>query len=318
MKRGLRSFFIVAFFITNAAYAGTTVTASVNPVAATVGDRLTYEITVTAENETGEPVKPEPVLGDVAPFELLDAKAVAENELTHKLIFTLALFQTGNFQLPVYTLHWVDAEGKPHSISTEPLFVEILSVLKPGQKEPENLEIGPPAEAILDWREYVLPAAVTIVLVAILLAIIWWFKKRPKQKINVTEQKSVSPAETALRRLADLERKNLPQSGQLKKYFTELSDSLREYLEKEFSVDAMEKTTYELESELPHILEGQKERIIALLEMCDSVKFAKGAVEQKEAQRAINETRDIIITTSKINEKKSGIVNGMKMEKLPV
>ena len=80
----------------------------------------------------------------------------------------------------------------------------------------------------------------------------------------------------------------------------------------------MEKTTFELESELPNSLESLRERITSLLVMCDTVKFAKGAVPPEEAQRAIEETRDIIITASKINEKKSCIAGGMKIEKLPV
>ena len=313
MNRAFYSFFIFAFFIANTAYANTVVTASVRPGAATVGDRLTYEITVTTDKEAGAPVKPEAVLGDTAPFELLDAKTVTEGEGSYKLIFTLALFKTGRFQLPVYTLHWVDKDNNPHSLSTEPVFVEILSVLKPNRKEPVNLDIGPPAQARLDWRKYILPAAVAAALIALLAAAIWWFKKRPKQKIKVVEREIIAPAEAALRRLLELEKKNLPQSGQLKRYFTELSDSLREYLEKEFSIDALEKTTFELESELPKILKGQRERIISLLKMCDAVKFAKAAVPPEEAEKAIHETRDIIVAASRIVEKKSGT----EMEKIP-
>ncbi len=323
MNHAFYSFFIIAFFIANTAHADSVVTASVSPAAATVGDRLTYEISVTTDKETGAPpvtdasVKPEPVLGDSAPFELLEAKTAAGGEGTYKLIFTLALFETGRFQLPVYTLHWVDKDNNPRSVSTEPVFVEILSVLKPNEKEPVNLDIGPPAQARLDWREYVLPAAVAAAFIAIFAAAIWWFKKRPKQKVKVVEPDIVTPAEAALRRLTELEKNNLPQSGQLKRYFTELSDSLREYLEKEFSIEALEKTTFELKSELPKILEGQRERIISILEICDSVKFAKAVVEPEEAERAINETRDIIVAASKINEKKSDVAGGMEMEKLP-
>ncbi|MFQ5430889.1 MAG: hypothetical protein ACE5EN_00110 [Nitrospinota bacterium] len=318
MNRIFIRFFIFAFFVASTAHANTVVTASVNPAVAAVGDRLTYEITVTADQQTGAPIKPEAVLGDSAPFELLDSKTLPVDDRTHKLIFTLALFETGRFQLPVYTLHWVDKDNNPHSVSTEPVFVEILSVLKQDQKEPENLDIGPPAEAVLDWRKYILPSAVAAFLLAVLAVVIWWLKKRPKQTVKVIEQEIITPAEAALRRLAELENKNLLGSGQLKNYFTELSDSLREYLEKEFSIDAMEKTTFELESELPKILEGQGPQIISILEMCDSVKFAKAAVPTEEAARAITEARAIIVTTSKINEKKSGVADGMESEKLPV
>ena len=298
MNQSVIRFFILAFFIANTAHANNIVTATVNPTVATVGDRLTYEITVTTDGQTGDPVKPEAVLGDTAPFELLDAKTVTVDERTYKLLFTLALFETGRFQLPVYTLHWVDKDNNPHSVSTEPVFVEILSVLKPDEKKPVNLDIGPPAEAKLDWREYALPALVAALLLAVLAAVVWWYKKRPEQKEKVIEREIVTPAEAALRRLAELEKKNLPQSGQSKRYFTELSDSLREYLEKEFSIDAMEKTTFELQSELQNTLEGQRPRIISLLKMCDAVKFAKAVLPPEEAERAIKEARDIIAATS--------------------
>ncbi len=324
MNQSVIRFFIFAFFIAGTAHANNVVTATVNPTVATIGDRLTYEITVTTDRQTGSPpvtgapVKPEALLGDTAPFELLDAKTVTEGEGRYKLLFTLALFETGRFQLPVYTLHWVDRDNSPHSVSTEPVFVEIVSVLKPDRKEPVNIDIGPPAQAELDWREYVLPVAVAALLVAVLAAVVWWFKKRPEQKKKVVEKEIVTPAEAALRRLTELERKNLPQSGQSKRYFTELSDSLREYLEKEFSIDAMERTTFELESELPNTLEGQRPRIISLLKMCDAVKFAKAVLPPEEAERAINETRDIIAAASKINKKNSAVAGGMETKKLPV
>lgn len=317
MRRAFASFFIIAFFIANSAHAKIVVTASVTPAAATVGDRLTYEIRVTAGKQTAQ-VKPEPFLGDTAPFELIDAKAVSVDEQTHKLVFTLALFEAGKFQLPVYTLHWMDSDNNLQSVSSEPVFVEILSVLKQGQKEPENLDISPVAQAVLDWREYLLPSALTVALLAAVAAFIWWWKKRPKHQLKVKEQRIVSPKEAALGRLADLEQKNLPRSGQLKRYFTELSDTLREYLEKEFGLDAMERTTFELETELPDLLKGQRVQIISLLKICDSVKFAKAVLEPEDSDRALAETREIIITASKINENKSGVTKEMETEKLSV
>jgi hypothetical protein len=305
MNRIINCFLCLAFLIPASASAKTFLDASVNPAAATIGDRLEYEITINVDEEESALVKPEMSLGETGLFEVLDVKTSMKDKLTHKLLFTLAVFETGRLQLPVYSIHWVGADGGPHSAFTEPVFVEIVSILKPGRPEPENLDIGPPAEATLDYWAYLVPSALLAALLAVFVAAAWYLKKQSAKGIEVKSAvMDASPLERALMRLAELERKNLPASRGFKEFFTELSDTLRDYLEKEFSIDALEKTTFELERVWPDILSDQRGEVIALLEVCDSVKFAKAVPLRDEAGSALREARDFLTLSAKLNEQK--------------
>ena len=294
------------FFLTAHAYAVTpaqpniSITAAVTPEAATVGDLLKYEITVTANGPDGRLIKPLLRLEEPGIFEVIDVSTVVEGEEIRKIIFTLAVFETGNHKLPFYSIDWVDSSGAPQSVSTKPVFVEIVSVLKPGQHEPENLDIKPVAQARPDWTGYVLPAAMLLAMLVVVAAAAWYLKKIAARKKNGAV-KTATPVELALTRLKELENKNLPGSGRLKEYFTELSDTLRDYLYMEFSVDAPEKTTFELERDWPAIIGKQRGAVIALLAQCDSVKFAKYIPAADEAGDALEKARGFVIFSARLN-----------------
>ena len=307
MNRLLFHHLIVFFLLTTYAYAqaftGVSLTAAVTPEAATVGDLLKYEITVTANEEDSRLIKFPLSLKEPGIFEVIDVSRVLEGDTIRKIIFTLAVFETGRQKLPLYSIGWIDSSGAPQSVYTEPVFVEIISVLKPGRQEPELLDIRAVAEANPDWTGYVLPAAILLALLAVIAAAAWQMKKIAARR-KKGPVKTATPVELALSRLTELEGKNLPRGntrGRLKEYFTEISDTLRGYLFMEFSVDAPEKTTVELARDWPAIIGRQRGEVIALLEQCDSVKFAKYLPAAAEASTALEKARGFVILSARLN-----------------
>lgn len=119
------------------------------------------------------------------------------------------------------------------------------------------------------------------------LAVIGYFvyrfikKKKTEEKPVVIEFKS--PIEKATTLLQQLEKKELWQKGEIKNYYSELTDIARNYIEEEIQIPAMESTTSELIEGLRNAAKQKKLKLSAetvenlekVLKQADLVKFAK-------------------------------------------
>ena len=119
------------------------------------------------------------------------------------------------------------------------------------------------------------------------LAVIGYFvyrfikKKKTEEKPVVIEFKS--PIEKATSLLQQLEKKELWQKGEIKNYYSELTDIARNYIEEEIQIPAMESTTSELIEGLRNAAKQKKLKLSAetvenlekVLKQADLVKFAK-------------------------------------------
>jgi len=270
--------------------------ASVTPEKATVGDRLKYEIVIRPDPADRPYIKPVMRLPDPKPFEVISAVSEPLADGAIRLVFTLAVFETGRKQLPVYQLEWIDEKGRRNHMLSEPVFVEIISVLKPSQTAPENLRLEPVASAERDWSAYI-PALLAFCLLAgaVLLAARYL---RPKP-VAVPVRRA-TPSEDAFAKLDELEREDLYSAGRIKEHFSGVADVLRDYLKAEFGVDAPEKTTWELERIWPEVLAEYKKPVISLLSLCDSAKFARSVLSREDSVRAVKEAREFVSGASRI------------------
>ena len=125
------------------------------------------------------------------------------------------------------------------------------------------------------------------VLIAILIAVAGFFlykfikKSQTKEKVEVIVYKT--PIEKATTLLQQLESKELWQKGEIKHYYSELTDIARNYIEEEIHIPAMESTTSELIEGLRRAAKQKKlklsnetvENLEKVLKQADLVKFAK-------------------------------------------
>lgn len=125
------------------------------------------------------------------------------------------------------------------------------------------------------------------VLIAIIIAVAGFFlykyikKSQTKEKVDVIVYKT--PIEKATTLLQQLESKELWQKGEIKHYYSELTDIARNYIEEEIQIPAMESTTSELIEGLRRAAKQKKlklsnetvENLEKVLKQADLVKFAK-------------------------------------------
>jgi hypothetical protein len=134
-------------------------------------------------------------------------------------------------------------------------------------------------------------------------AFIYWFiKKRQEKKLQ--EEIYKTPIEKATSLLDTLEKKELWQKGEVKAYYSELTDIARNYIEEAIEIPAMESTTSELIQELRAASVKKKmtlsqeiiENLERVLKQADLVKFAKSKPLDFEITEDRNKIQKAILT----------------------
>lgn len=128
------------------------------------------------------------------------------------------------------------------------------------------------------WYDYIPDYIVWIILAAALLAvaITLYMLYRKNGTIIVRHEKPIDPYEEAMSNLNSLRQRKLAESGQEKEFYTALVDILRKYLERRFSINAMEMSSTQILQTLrknPETRDNQP-KIKQILEIADFVKFA--------------------------------------------
>lgn len=210
--------------------------------------------------------------------------------------YGLTQFDSGRYVVPSIKIF---INSKP--FLTDSLLVEVANVqvdtLK--QKMFDIKDIAPADNPIGDWWKYLLIIALIIGIGAF---IYWFIKKRQEKKLQ--EEIYKTPIEKATSLLDTLEKKELWQKGEVKAYYSELTDIARNYIEEAIEIPAMESTTSELIQGLRAASVKKKmtlsreiiENLERVLKQADLVKFAKSKPLDFEITEDRNKIQKAILT----------------------
>lgn len=189
--------------------------------------------------------------------------------------YGLTQFESGKYAIPSIK---IIINNKP--FFSDSLRVEVSNVVVDTLKQ-KMYDIKPIAEVSSNKSWIWKLLLVLLVLAAIGYGIYWWMKKRQQKKIE--EEIYKTPIEKATSLLNTLEKKQLWQKGEVKNYYSELTDIARNYIEEAIEIPAMESTTSELIEGLRLASMKKKmglsqetiENLEKVLKQADLVKFAK-------------------------------------------
>lgn len=233
--------------------------------------KTTVDTTAKVVFPKGETFGPMMVIRDPKPDTL---KKGARYELIKK--YGLTQFDSGVYIIPKLK---VLINKKPYFSDT--LRVEVANV-KVDTLQQNLYDIKPTIQVETPskswWWWYLIIAGIILVTGGLIYFIIKLFlNKKVKEEVYKT------PIEKATSLLKTLENKQLWQKGEVKSYYSELTDIARNYIEEEIHIPAMESTTTELIEGLRKVA-GQKkmplsqetfENLEKVLKQADLVKFAK-------------------------------------------
>lgn len=208
--------------------------------------------------------------------------------------YGLTQFDSGRYTIPSVKILINNKAYLSDSIKVEVANVQV-DTLK--QKMYDIKDIVAVEDSIGNWWKYLLGL---VLLVGIGVLAYWYFKKR--QSVKTEEEVYKTPIEKATSLLNNLEKKELWQHGEVKEYYSELTDIVRNYIEEAIEIPAMESTTSELIEGLKVASQKKKmklsqetiENLFVVLKQADLVKFAKSkpldfeiTEDRKKIERAI-------------------------------
>jgi hypothetical protein len=203
----------------------------------------------------------------------------AEGRMTQLIKkYGVTQFDTGNYVIPRLP---VVINNK--TIQTDSLRLRVTEVkvdtLKQKLYDIKTVTAAPGAGPDWWW-----PIVGFLIYTAIGLAIwFFFFRKKGEKKEKAVPVVQVSPIEKATSQLKQLEKKDFLQRGEVKEYYSELSNIARQYIEEAVHIPAMESTTGELIAAMQRAAQRRKmvlrpetfEQLEQILRNADLVKFAK-------------------------------------------
>jgi len=257
-----------------------------------IGEQISYQLSV--DNVEAGVVFPELQLDVTGKIEVIEALNIdtLKNRLVRKYVLTS--FDSGKYVIPQQKINVWSQEYLTDSIVVDVATVAVDTLkqkmfpIKAVHKEPYTFEDVKP---YLWW----------IIVVLLFLALILYLVFRKKETLEEIEAR-IPPYDLALKKLKELDDKQLWQQNKVKKYYVELTDIVRAYIEREMRIPALESTTNDLiatitdfnESSALNISEEALQKLQRLLKEADLVKFAKYAPLSNEIELHRGDAEDIV------------------------
>jgi hypothetical protein len=220
-------------------------------------------------------------------------------EQTQKI--TVTSFDSGSYEIPYFEFQINSGLFQTGSLRIEvrPMQVDTAEAI---------FDIKGPIEEPFSFIDWIKNHSVWIALVLALLAggifLIRFLKNRPEKIIEEEIIPEIPPHITALEKLAQLQKDKLWQDGKVKRFHSEISEIVREYLERRYTVHALENTTDEIMQRIRYhgISPDQLTKLNKILVVSDLVKFAKEQPSASENDSSLLNAIEFVKNTQQIIE----------------
>ncbi|MCC9072654.1 hypothetical protein LNQ49_13790 [Flavobacterium sp. F-65] len=257
--------------------------------------KLTLKTTVDSKSKVVFPK-----LKTIGPLEVIKSYPIdtVKKDDRYELIkkYGLTQFDSGRYTIPSIQIL---IDKKPYLSDSIRVEVANVKVDTLQQKMYDIKDITKVEDEIGDWWKYLL----ALVLILGIGALVYWLIKKRQQK-KIEEEIYKTPIEKATSLLNTLEKKELWQKGEVKAYYSELTDIARNYIEEAIEIPAMESTTSELIQGIRAASVKKKmtltpetvENLERVLKQADLVKFAKSKPLDFEITDDRNKIQKVILT----------------------
>lgn len=258
-----------------------TLTAVVDKNKVTIGDPITY--TVRAIYDNGYHIEMKKAGSNLGEFEIKDftkhpAEKLTDGRFQEVFEFVIAVYDIGSYEIPPTTVTYWKSEDEKDDLQTDKIKIEVASVQ--GEDAKDIQDIKPPLSVRPNFIRYILLglAALALLVGAIILLVKILRKRKEAAKSGfIIPARREPPHVTALRKLSEIEAAGLPQKGEIKLYYIEISEVVRQYIGERFGIFTMERTSDEILRDLrtKNIQRDHMDMTSSFLIDSDMVKFAK-------------------------------------------
>ncbi len=257
-----------------------------------IGETINYEIVVDNANTGVNFIDIQ--LDSFARVEVIESFNI--DTLKNRLIkkYALTSFDSGRYVIPRQRVFIWSQEYLTDSLTIDVNTVAVdttkqqMFEIKAIQNEPYTFD---------DFKSYLWWILLALLVVGLILYLIFRKKETPEEM-----EAKIPPYQLAQKRLNELDEKQLWQKNRIKEYYVELTVILRNYIEREMKIPALESTSDELletisdfnTSSSLNIPKETISKLQKLLKESDLVKFAKYKPLSNEIELHRNDTNTII------------------------
>lgn len=208
---------------------------------------------------------------------------------------TLATWDTGRIKIgSIPVMYSTNGSQESQTVFTEPLELKV-DFVKVDTTQAFKPIVGPLSTEVM-WQEFwwLILGALVVFLLIMGYLIYRYIKKRTASSILPQSNPPKPVHERAFFRLKELEESGKLERKEYKAYYGRLTDIVRAYIELTSGVKATDLTTEEILMSYKPVTPSQTEKLRAMLELADKVKFAKYEPDSGEGLQLMNSAKNWI------------------------
>ena len=309
MKKAVLFLLILFLFCSNAFLNAQkfTVDAKIDSTVILIGGQtaLTFEINQKPSDKVISPLFSDTIIGGIEIVETLktDTTKADNGNILIKQRYVVTSFNDSLLYIPPYPFIMGDDTVWSKSLS--------LKVVQPFQIDTASNQIAD-IKMVMDppfnWKAIV-RVALVVLLILIICILIFFVIRRLVQKKPIFETKTpevIQPAHIiAISALDRIKNEKAWQQNRTKQYHTDITDTLRVYIEKIYNIPSMEMTSEEIIENLNHLRFENKQAytmLVEILKLADLVKFAKWEAAPDEHEHSLSNAYQFVNETKIIEE----------------
>ena len=287
--------YITCFLLPAAAQVS--VEASIDSLELLIGEQahITLQVSLDSDKNLQLPIYPDTLVRGVEVLDVAkpDTQYINDNKrMLIKEVYTITSFDSALYYLPP-----MEVKVEDDTYKSNPLALKVMT-MPVDTLHPEQFfgpkDVMKPDFMWADW--YGIIACIVLWFPAVFLLLYFIKRFRDNQPIirKVKVEPKLPPHQEAMQEIDRIRNEKVWQHGLQKEYYTQLTDTLRTYIERRFGFKALEMTSDQIIDRLEsiHDVEAMRE-LRSLLQTADLVKFAKlNDANLLSAVNFINETRE--------------------------
>lgn len=269
--------------------------------------KLSFEMTQQPKQFVQSPVFSDVIVDGIELVERVKADTTQspDGQLIIKQSYVVTAFEDSLFLIPSFPF----ISGQD-TIWSNPVSLKVIQpfVIDTTKAQIADIkDVFQPKFNLLYFLKKLWPWFLGALFLGIILFIVMRYLRKKPGMASLTPEMQLPPFEIAVIKLEKIKKEKLWQQNRHKEYHSELTDVLREYIEANFMVPAMEMTSDEILTQLNSLRIEDKESYLALqqiLHLADLVKFAKWNAGPDEHELSLTNAFYFVNQTKTEEEKK--------------
>ena len=271
---------LVAFVHPNLWAQKITVNARLDSTVLWIGNQtlLTFEVSQQPKQKVSMPVFSDSIIGglDIVEPVKMDTLKSQDGHILVKQHYLVTAFKDSLLYIPPFPFVL-----NGDTVWSKSLSLKVVQPFKIDTASNSIADIKSVFQPKYNWLNLLLIILLVLAIHGFLILLFYIYKKYFKKQpvLGAKEMKLLLPPHVvALSELDKIKQEKPWQQGRSKEYHTELTNIIREYIERVFSVNSMEMTSEEILEHLRNLRSEQKSAYTGLkqiLQLADLVKFAK-------------------------------------------